>query len=108
MLELSDNWTPFEAGVSLGGVGSDMGVIVLDEEHGCGGRITLEHNAPVAPFSLTCGIYGRMVHTRFFSDETEARQGYLEMKAALGDILDGDAVGDDLTEQIEAFVAKFP
>jgi hypothetical protein len=50
--------------------GSEGGTIVLDEEHGLGARITLEKDGAIAPFTITCGIYGWMAHTRFFSNLT--------------------------------------
>ena len=59
-------WHPFEDGASIGQAGSEGGVIVRDDEHPWGARITLERDGGFAPFALTCGIYGWMVHTRWF------------------------------------------
>lgn len=67
--------------------GSEGGVIVLDHEHADGARTTLERDTLAAPFAVTCGIYGWMVHTRFFSDEARARADVAAMPDALTDIL---------------------
>jgi hypothetical protein len=46
-------WVPF-----LGECYGSEGVVVLvDEKHAEGARITLECDAPVASFAVTCGIY---------------------------------------------------
>ncbi len=81
------SWHPFENGGTLGQSGSEQGVIVHDEEHSLGARITLERAARVAPFAITCGIYGWMMHTRFFSSEDEAEAQYGLMKTALSALL---------------------
>ena len=47
-----------------------------------GARITLEQDG-YTPFSITCGIYGWMVHTRFFATRDEAEPEYERMKGAL-------------------------
>ena len=68
-------WYPCDDGDTLGETGTDGGVIVRDEEHPYGARITLEQGG-FAAFSITCGIYGWMVHTRFFSARAEADAAY--------------------------------
>ena len=52
-----------------------------------GARITLERDTPTAPFAITCGVYGWMVHTRFFATEVEALAQFKEMKTGLESIL---------------------
>jgi len=81
-------WAPFvdETGCA-GAQGSEGGIIVVDEEHELGARITLERDAPAAPYAITCGVYGWMVHTRYFSDCEVARREYEVMKASLVHIL---------------------
>ena len=64
-------WQPFENGGTLGQIGSEEGIIVHDEEHSLGARISLERDTIVAPFAITCGIYGWMLHTRYFSSRTK-------------------------------------
>ena len=56
------DWLPFENGTTIGATGSEGGVILRDELHPHGARITLEQTS--TGFAITCGIYGWMVHTR--------------------------------------------
>jgi hypothetical protein len=57
----------FESGGAIGQEGSEDGTITRDEEEDLrGARIT-----PTAPFAITCGVSGWMVHTRFFSIEAD-------------------------------------
>ena len=77
-------WHPFANGSSLGERGSEDGTIVLDEEHSDGARITLEQGGHVAPWSITCGVYGSMVHTRFFVTHGEAEAAFVATKSGLG------------------------
>lgn len=108
-------WAPFEGGASIGLVGSEGGTLEHDEEHGNGARISLEAGGRAAPFAITCGIYGWMVHTRFFSARDAAEQQYSLMKPALSQILDAihsrdlrDEEYHEVTDRIEAFVEMFP
>ena len=70
------DWYTFNRGATLGTEGSERGVIVTDEEHALGARLTLERGTQTAPFAITCGVYGWLVHTRFFPSETEANAEY--------------------------------
>jgi hypothetical protein len=85
MAEIS--WHQFDNGATLGQKGSESGVILRDEEHPQEARITLERDTRTAPFAITCGIYGCMLHTRFFSQESEACSQYEIMKSALSTLL---------------------
>ena len=111
------SWSPFESGTSLGQRGSEDGVILRDEEHEEGSRITLERDGSTAPFAITCGIYGWMFHTRFFGTEAEATTEYELMKAGLAEILSAipynndpekHAKRDRVVELIQEFVERFP
>ncbi len=108
------SWTSI---LTTGARGSENGVVLRDEEHDDGARITLERDTRVAPFAITCGIYGWMMHTRFFGDEVEAVAGYDAMKAELSAIcaalpLTGEA--DEAAKRsaamraIAAFVENYP
>jgi hypothetical protein len=81
-------WHAFGQGQSLGTQGSEGGVIVWDEEHERGARITLERGGQTAPWSITCGIYGCFLHTAFAASEVEARDKYSAMKRDLVAILE--------------------
>jgi hypothetical protein len=66
--------------------GTEGGIIILDEEHDLGARITLERFEGGGG-AITCGIYGWMVHTRFFDTEADPRAEVELMKIDLGRIL---------------------
>jgi hypothetical protein len=111
------SWRAFRDGSSIGVRGSEEGTILLDEEHQDGARITLERNGKTAPFAITCGIYDWMVHTRFFGEETQARQDFEAMKGALDDIVRAIPFLDDpdlekkwkaVISAIYEFVERYP
>ena len=110
-------WSPYKSGSSLGQRGSENGVILRDEEHEEGSRITLERDGSTAPFAITCGIYGWMFHTRFFGSEAEAESEYERMKVDLAEILSVIPYNDDpekeekmdrVIELINELVERFP
>jgi len=106
-------WHPFNNGSTLGQPCSEQGITIRDEEHGLGARITLERDAHSAPFAITCGLYGWMVHTRFFSHATEAQAQYEQMKHALSDLLKAAAESSDggsnvLIDGVSRFVQTYP
>lgn len=110
-------WSSYASGASTPEAGSKGGAIMLDEEHDYGARITLERDARVAPFAITCGIYGWMVHTRYFRLESDARLAFYEMKRDLDEImnsipLDADPEKDrkmrTVMRALSDFVDKHP
>jgi hypothetical protein len=110
-------WSPFVNGKSVGLPGSEGGIIILDEEHHNGARITLERDGQTAPFSITCGIYGWMLHTRFFGKEAEAQDEFKRMRSELTKILDltplvsdpeADQKRDVVIESISQFTGRSP
>jgi hypothetical protein len=110
------NWYDYDEGYSIGTSGPDGGLIVRDEEHQSGARMTLEEDGSFAPFSITCGIYGWMFHTRYFSEESQAAEEFELMKTDLDEILESFSTGDDADEdaldeisvEISEFVEKYP
>lgn len=98
-------WQPLVGGFD-GNVGSEGGIVRLDEEHPDGARITLEEGGVTAPWSITCGVYGVMVHTAFFGSEADAREAVVVMKGRLTAIL-AAIDSDGVYELIERFVADF-
>jgi hypothetical protein len=106
-------WRPYASGATIGGRGSEDGIIIRDEEHELGARITLERECRQIPFAVTCGVYGWFVHTRYAGSEDEAE--FEEMAAALVSILDLVPSQHDaeepkiraVTRAIERFVARF-
>jgi hypothetical protein len=108
-----NSWYPFDKGATLGQKGSEYGIIVCDEEHPQEARITLERDTTAAPFAITCGIYGCMLHTRFFGSESKASSQYEEMKAALSALLltenEGGPEGcGSFLDGLAQFVEKYP
>ncbi|MGA2205850.1 MAG: hypothetical protein ABSG10_03875 [Terracidiphilus sp.] len=108
-------WRSFEEGATLGQPGSEQGIILRDEEHVLGARITLERAASVAPFAITCGIYGWMLHTRFFATEGKASAQYELMKDALSAFLETaehtaaiDGGRKVLMDGIDEFIGNYP
>ncbi|MEM7152628.1 MAG: hypothetical protein AAF799_07290 [Myxococcota bacterium] len=95
--------------------GSDGGVIRRDEQT-TGARITLEEGGILAPFSITCGVYGWMMHTRCCPNREAADRDFEAMKAELDTIVEQiprrDAVengqSEAATAAIHAFVERFP
>ena len=116
MTEDAGAWLPFDGGASIGLVGSDGGVILRDDEYRGDARITLERGG-FAPFSITCGVYGWMVHTRFFSTLADAEREYAAMQPHLAAIADSlpfttdpelDAKMDAVVVALGRFVDEFP
>ena len=83
----SFTWESFEQGRSLGTQGSEGGIIVCDEEHPMGARVTLEKDGH-QPYGITCGIYGLMFHTVFASHENEALAKYEAIKQDIGNFFE--------------------
>jgi hypothetical protein len=111
------HWIAFDNGASLGQRGSEDGIIIRDEEHPYGARITLEGECMTSPFTITCGIYGWMVHTRFFRGQHEAEEDLEKMKEGLTNILNIIPFESDLdveekmntvSDTISAFVEQYP
>ena len=105
-------WNTYDNGASIGQRGSEDGVILYDDEHSLGARITLEQGGGIAPFSITCGIYGWTFHTRFFGSQQESEIDYEHMKNSLTDILniiqhETDAEGSQKMAQISDAISKF-
>ena len=110
-------WQPFGRGETIGQEGSESGTIIRDEEHLSGARITLERDTPTAPFAITCGVYGWMVHSRFFADEADAATQFVAMKGALSEIIALIPLADDpevairtgdVSEALNVFIQKYP
>ena len=97
-------WEQFDNGKTIGQTGSEDGVIIADEKHADGARITLEVDGHFAPYSITCGIYGTMVHTAFAADKVEATVMFDAMKAELDRVLKG---GVNWSEWIDEFLRRF-
>jgi hypothetical protein len=104
------NWFEYGDGSSIGNVGAEGSVILRDEEHESGARVTLKRGSNYV--SVSCSIYGWMDHTRFFSSVTEAQREYLLMKPLLANMVENilSAGNSDIKmwEAIADFVRRFP
>jgi hypothetical protein len=105
--DLAKNWSQFDHGATIGQRGSEDGIILRDEEHSRGARITLERDTAHAPFAITCGVYGSMVHTAFAGGEIEANGKYDEMKVWLEQMLADGLSEDEYLKRLSEFVDKF-
>lgn len=109
--------TKFIGRKSFGTRGSERGVIERAVElNGCA-RITLERETRVAPFAITCGISGWMVHKRFFGTEQEAAAEFDTMNADLARIVvmvpaqsdpQANVKSQTLSHAIIAFMRRYP
>ena len=115
--DVGEAWHPIEEGATIGRPGSEDGITIRDDEHPLGARITLEEKCRHCPFTITCGIYGWMCHTRFLGDLETAEKNYHEMKNELVAILlqipftidpESERKSNEVCEKIAEFVARFP
>lgn len=110
------SWHGFDEGKSIGTLGSEGGVTFRDEEHDAGARITLERDTRIAPFAITCGLYGWFFHTCFFPAEAVAEEAFAAMKIEMQKIIDLlSGVADEregaesrVYDAISGFVDRFP
>ncbi len=104
------NWFAYDDGRSIGKVSAEGGTIFWDEEHKLGARITLKRGKNYV--SISCHIYGRTDHTRFFGAVSDAEHEYVAMRTALGNVMNviNSAGWKDIKvwEAISEFVRRFP
>lgn len=99
-------WTLFDDGSTIGTKGSEDGVIIKDEEHNSGARITIEKEVGNSiPFAITCGIYGLFVHTVYCSD-SEVMIKYESMKHDIDKLLK-ELSNDNMSGLIDDFINKY-
>jgi hypothetical protein len=110
-------WDQIDRGKTLGTHGSEDGIILRDDEHPLGARITLERDGTTAPYAITCGIYGWMFHTRFLAEANAANLEFDAMKLGLEEILsiiprvdepENDEKLNAVAKRIGEFVDKYP
>jgi hypothetical protein len=104
------SWLAYDDGRSIGKVSSEGGVILLDDEHPAGARLTLKRGNGYV--SVSCNLYGRMDHTRFFGTVSEAQREYGTMKSGITEVIDFiQSTGLKelkVWEAISEFVRRFP
>ena len=103
-------WNPYNRGRSIGVKGSEGSVIVRDEEHPLGARMTIKQGKDYV--SVSCNIAGKIDHTRFFKEMRAADREYTvmqkEMEKVLSAISSVKAADIKVWEAISTFVARFP
>jgi len=97
-------WKSFEDRQTIKSIGSENGLIVFDDFHEAGARITLEKDGITAPWAITCGSGGLFVHTVFFETKEEAEKTSSLMKFDLWKIL---KIPNENYEEIYASVKQF-
>ncbi len=108
-------WHAFNQGQTLGQKGSEDGIILRDEEHTDLARVTLERDGTTAPFAITCGVYGWLVHTIFLRDQTIGQETFEKVKVELEKIIaliptEGEATNEkyrNLSSAISDFVHRY-
>jgi hypothetical protein len=99
-------WGPFDGGSTIGTTGSEGGIILRDEEHSLGSRITLERDGTTAPYAVTCGIYGSMFHTAWAGSEAAGAAMYEAMRDRLAQLLEAPSEEEYLA-MLRRFVDDF-
>ena len=114
-MDQDTGWSDYEGGATLGGEGSQGGIVVRDEGYRGNLRLTYEADEERSFHSITCGIAGWLRHPRFFYTADEANRAFEAMKPALEELgaklteggprstADGQAAGALLA----AFVVRF-
>ena len=101
-------WKQVDNGLTINAVGSENGIIIKDEESVLGARITIEKNGAIAPFSITCGIYGLFVHTAFLGNIIDTNKKYEEMKNEIqAFLLDETLNKTDISDWCRDFANKY-
>jgi len=105
-----NKWSPFDGGRQIGSSSADGDLILFDEEHRDGARITLKRGREYVSVSLN--IYGWMDHTRFFNTDVDAQREYRAMRSAMDSLLRiiyaPDVNKIRVWEAISEFVRRFP
>ena len=104
------NWFSYGNGDRVSSVSADGGVVLRDEVHEAGVRLTMKRCKSCV--SVSCSIYGWMHHIRFFDTVTDAQREFLLMKPPLANMVENilSAGKCDLKtwDAIAEFVRLFP
>ncbi len=104
------SWSIYNHGKTIGTKGAEGGVILSDESHPDGARITLKRGDGFV--SVSVSIRGWMDHTRFFSTDADAQREYRAMRSAVVNVLNvinaKEATEIKIWESISEFVRRYP
>lgn len=98
-------WTQYDQGKDIGEQGSEGGIIIEDETYKDSCRITLEKDGAIAPYSITCGVYGLMVHTVYVGSLKEGKRKFNAMKESFQHLIDNPDI--DPIKWCDKFVHAF-
>jgi len=87
-----------------GTIGSENGIILIDETYKGACRITLEKC--LSYYAITCGVFGAMCCTAF-CDAEDALSKYENMKKELQQFIDADTTFDEKMAFYEYFTNKY-
>jgi len=104
------NWQLYKEGTTIG-TNTPLGdVILMDEVHSDGARLTIKRSSKYV--SVSCSINKWIEHTRFFNTVRDAKREYIAMKPVLVEITDLLQTADvnqlKVWEAISNFVRRFP
>ena len=104
------SWSIYNKGSTIGTLSAEGGLILSDEAHDGGARITLKRGTNYVSVSLH--ILGWMDHTPFFANDADAQREYRNMRSGVLTVLDvinTEGVSDiKIWEAISDFVRRFP
>lgn len=104
------SWAIYNKGSTIGTTTSEGALILSDESHEAGARITLKRGNSYVSVSLH--IRGWMDHTRFFTTDADAQREYRAMRTAIIgvlNIINTENISEiKVWEAISDFVRRFP
>lgn len=86
MSQQDTGWKPYEAGSSIGWLGSQGGTIARDEDLAGQVRLTYEVDDSRSFHALSCAVAGWLLHHRFFDNAADATAAFDAMKPALEEL----------------------
>jgi len=105
-----NNWLPYKDGITIGAKGPEGDVILMDQAHPIGARMTIKAGAEYV--SVSCNIHNWIDHTRFFGTAFEAKRELANMEDALSEVIGLLAAKEvdkiKVWEAISNFVRRFP
>ncbi|QSQ15512.1 hypothetical protein [Myxococcus landrumensis] len=79
-------WVSFDAGSTLGWMGSQGGTIARDEDFAGQLRLTYEVDESRSFHAVSCSVTGWLLHHRFFDQAEQALAAFEAMKPALEEL----------------------
>jgi hypothetical protein len=99
-------WIKIAKGKTIGKLGSENGIIILDEEYADSCRITVEKTNRSYDYAITCGVYGSMCHT-VFVNEDKLMPIYEAIKKDLQEFIDKETTETEEIAFYNEFTTKY-